>query len=389
MAIVNTLALVVGTIAVLKGLSIAALELNHRQRRKQQLELTPGTWQLDSSDRHRYRLVGELEFRNRSSVLDIAVPEVAADVTLISKGSLDDIGWRVKVLSAPEGEPPRPDGYWLADIIGSQENLGFKVAIEIWGEDLSQLQTAWVKVRYTIHGIDGECPHTRHAIVPLREPEPKTLPWQSKPGAQVLPVKTHLLTHADDPVEVVKRYVTPHAQPGDIVTLGETPLAIMQDRIRHPETVRPGWLAKRLCHLFGQRANLATASSLQVLIDLVGPVRVGWAFVFGAIAKVLGKSGVFYQLAGEQARLIDDVSGTIPPYDRFILLGPDNPNAVVDRIYRETGIQAAIVDVNDLQAVKILAATSGISHPALETSLRSNPAGNADEQTPLVLVRPA
>jgi len=111
--------------------------------------------------------------------------------------------------------------------------------------------------------------------------------------------------------------------------------------------------------------------------------------VFGAIAKVLGKSGVFYQLAGEQARLIDDVSGTIPPYDRFILLGPDNPNAVVDRIYRETGIQAAIVDVNDLQAVKILAATSGISHPALETSLRSNPAGNADEQTPLVLVRPA
>ncbi|NES07000.1 MAG: F420-0:Gamma-glutamyl ligase, partial [Okeania sp. SIO2F4] len=47
-----------------------------------------------------------------------------------------------------------------------------------------------------------------------------------------------------------------------------------------------------------------------------------------------------------------------------------------------------IVDVNDLKAVKILAATSNVSYPLLEEALRSNPAGNADEQTPLVLIRP-
>ncbi|HAO09696.1 MAG TPA: F420-0:Gamma-glutamyl ligase, partial [Planktothrix sp. UBA8407] len=49
---------------------------------------------------------------------------------------------------------------------------------------------------------------------------------------------------------------------------------------------------------------------------------------------------------------------------------------------------AAIVDVNDLKAVKILAATSGLSTALIEQALRSNPAGNADEQTPLVLIRP-
>jgi hypothetical protein len=61
---------------------------------------------------------------------------------------------------------------------------------------------------------------------------------------------------------------------------------------------------------------------------------------------------------------------------------------VVDEIYRETGLAAAIVDVNDLKAVKILAATPGISLEFLEQALVSNPAGNADEQTPLVLIRP-
>jgi hypothetical protein len=94
-------------------------------------------------------------------------------------------------------------------------------------------------------------------------------------------------------------------------------------------------------------------------------------------------------LAGEQARLIDDVTGTLPPYDQFIVLGPTHSQEVVDQIKRETGLSAAIVDVNDLKAVKILAATSDISPAVLEQALRSNPAGNADEQTPVVLIRPA
>jgi hypothetical protein len=197
-----------------------------------------------------------------------------------------------------------------------------------------------------------------------------------------------LLTHLDNPVEVVKRYVAPHAQPGDIVTLGETPVAIMQGRFHHPSDVHPGWVAKRLCYFFLPTSSLATACGLQSLIDIVGAGRVVGAFVVGAIAKVFGKPGVFYQLAGEQARLIDDVTGTLPPYDQFIVLGPDNPQQVVNQIQQQTGLSAAIVDVNDLKAVKILAATPNLSLPVLEQALRSNPAGNADEQTPLVLIRP-
>jgi hypothetical protein len=126
---------------------------------------------------------------------------------------------------------------------------------------------------------------------------------------------------------------------------------------------------------------------LQSLVDVVGPTRVFLAFFGGAIARVFGYRGGFYQLAGEQARLIDDVTGTLPPYDQFIILGPDNPQAVVDKIKQETGISAAIVDVNDLKAVKILAATSDVSPDFLQEALRNNPAGNANEQTPVVLIR--
>jgi hypothetical protein len=70
------------------------------------------------------------------------------------------------------------------------------------------------------------------------------------------------------------------------------------------------------------------------------------------------------------------------------VLGPENAQGIVDQIQRETGLSAAIVDVNDLKAVKILAATSDLQINFLKQALITNPAGNADEQTPVVLIRP-
>ena len=104
--------------------------------------------------------------------------------------------------------------------------------------------------------------------------------------------------------------------------------------------------------------------------------------------KYLASPACFYQLAGEQARLIDDVTGTLPPFDQFIVLGPEHSQRLVDQIFQETGLQAAIVDVNDLKAVKILAATANTDQQLLTQALIDNPAGNADEQTPVVLIRP-
>ena len=51
-------------------------------------------------------------------------------------------------------------------------------------------------------------------------------------------------------------------------------------------------------------------------------------------------------------------------------------------------VEVAIVDVNDLGRVKVLAGSAGCDEALLQRALKPNPAGNANQRTPLVLVRP-
>ena len=385
MAIIGSIAIAIIAVAVLL---LLALEVQYRRRPGNRLELTAGNWQLEIYEPQRYLLVGELAFHNLTQGFEVMVPEIWVDVKLLSAASLKGITTSTQVIPRCKEAEIRADGYWEGHIVKGAASP-IEIQVELQGDDLSGLRVAWMRVHYMTYGPQGRFPKVRHVIVPLTFPSPDdSKNWRPATNADVLPIRTHLLTHLDNPIAVIQRYVLPHAQSGDIVTIGETPLAIMQGRFRHPSDIKPGWVASRLCYLFLPTSSLATACGLQTLVDLVGPVRVLAAFLVGAIAKVLGKPGVFYQLAGEQARLIDDVTGTIPPYDQFIVLGPENPQQIADQIKRETGLAAAIVDVNDLRAVKVLAASSDLSVPFLKQALIKNPAGNANEQTPVVLIRP-
>ncbi|MGI0486083.1 F420-0:Gamma-glutamyl ligase [Pantanalinema rosaneae CENA516] len=385
----ETIGIILGVLILLVLLYLLGLEIQYRRRPGNKLIMTVGDWRMAVKRPQHYQLVGDLELINRTKHLEIMVPEVKAEVTLLSGGSLEQVTCSARIIPCHPDESARADGYWFAYIVKIGKRTRVKVMIDIEGYDLSKLKTAWIRVHYLTYGPQGRIPKVRHVIVPFHYPRPtESMNWRSAEGADVLPIKTHLLTPLDTPVEIVKRYVLPHAKPGDIVTIGETPIAIMQDRFHHASTVKPGWVATRLCYLFLPTSSLATACGMQSLIDIVGPVRVLFAFLVGALARLIGKRGVFYQLAGEQARLIDDVTGTLPPYDQFIVLGPADPQQVVDEIKRETGLSAAIVDVNDLRAVKVLAATADVALPLLQQALLKNPAGNADEQTPVVLIRP-
>lgn len=387
--LVGSLQLALIVLAGLGVLAVLLLEGQHHRRRGNTLLVSASNWDIQIDEANHYRLVGSLELFNPVSNLEVMVPQLGAEAVLLSQQSLDGITHTLRVTPQHPDADSRADGYWFAYILKSRKHTRVEIVVDIQGNNLRFLQAAWVQLHYTSYGPKGWLPRTYHEVIPLRFPDPDQ-PEQWRPVAQgdVLPIPTHLLTQLDDPVEIVRRYVVPHAQPGDWVAIGETPIAIMQGRWHHPTTVHPGWLAKRLCYFFLPTSSLATACGLQTLIDIVGPWRVLGAFLLGAIAKIFGKPGVFYQLAGEQARLIDDVTGTLPPYDQFIILGPDHPQQVVDRIYAETGLAAAIVDVNDLKAVKVLAASAGVSLKFLAAALRTNPAGNADEQTPIVLIRP-
>lgn len=379
----------IAIIALLIGLILLAIEWQYRQRPGNDFEVTAGNWTIQTDDPTHYRAIGQLELINRTKRREIMVPEFTAEVTLLSKGSLEGIQQQIQIMPRHYDAPARPDGYWFAYIV-KQKPTQAEIVLDLRGKDLSDLQSAWLRVRYITYGPGGRISNLRHIVLPLKFPRvEESKQWRSTPQADVLPIRTHLLTHIDPPVEIIRRYVLPHSKPGDVITIGETPVALMQGRFHYPADVHPGWVARRICYFFMPTSSLATACGMQSLVDLVGPGRVVMAFILGALAKkFLNKPGMFYQLAGEQARLIDDVTGTLPPYDQFIVLGPENPQQVVDQIQKETGLAAAIVDVNDLKAVKILAVSPGVSRAFLEQALITNPAGNADEQTPLVLIRP-
>jgi hypothetical protein len=365
-------------------------ELQFASRQGNLLELDAGTWEFSAYEPNFYEVQLTFTATNYTDRLDVFLTEVKPEVTLLSSGSLDQVSCNVTLRSGHENTPSRADNYWEAYIVKPTEQTKFEIQLSIQGENVSQLKTAWLRIHYVAYGPEGRTPKLRHCIVPLQFPDTQQRErWRPTKDADVLPIRTHILSVLDTPVEAIQRYVSDHAEAGDIVTIAETPVAIMQGRWRHPSDVKPGWLAKRLCYYFQSTSSLATACGLQALIDESGAWRVAIAFILGAFAKAIFRfPGLFYILAGEQARLIDDVTGTLPPYDQFIVLGPDQPQAVVDQIKAETGLEAAIVDVNDLKRVKVLAATSGVSEKLLNQALLLNPAGNASEQTPIVLIRP-
>jgi hypothetical protein len=328
--------------------------------------------------------------------MEVFVPELELHPTLLGRGDLGGVRLRTHVEALHPDEESRPDGYWAAYIVKSRKATRARLSLEATadpGTDLqSLLDTLWLEMRWVNYGPFGRLWRRDGILVPLRRPtplDPATAPWRDGDRCQVLPVRTHLLGTLDDPETVLRHYAGGLVQAGDVLTIGETPLAVMQGRYHHPETVPPSGLARLLCRVFHPTSSLATACGMQSLIDLVGPARVLGAWLIGTALKLIGFKGWFYRLAGDQARLIDDVTGTTPPYDQTIVLGPDQPEDFCARMAAALGIAVAVVDVNDLGRVKVLAASRGCDEVLLQRALRPNPAGNANERTPLVVVRPA
>ncbi len=201
-----------------------------------------------------------------------------------------------------------------------------------------------------------------------------------------LPIRTHIITEKDDIVDVVEKYTGKIASPGDIVAIAESVVAISQGRAILPDTVKPGLLAKILCHFPGKEGSLAAPPSIQVAMEEVGTARFLLGVAAAGLGRLVGRRGDFYRVAGRQLAQIDDFAGTMWPFDRHIVLGPKDTQHVVERIKQATGVDAVITDVNDIGKVDILAATDGVDAEALTAYLKDNPHGNDDQQTPIVVL---
>jgi len=381
--------------ALVFALALLWLEARHRLRPASPLQLSSDGWKVKQKSDQLVVVKGRIRIHNPHPRMEVFVPELQLEPTLLGRGDLSALTVTTAITPQHPDEQARPDGYWFAYIVKGRKSTAAELSVRISapaGTDLrTLLDTLWLQIRWVHYGPFGRLERRDAVLVPLRRPapaQPQSDRWRQGDRCQVLPIRTHLLGSLDDPAEVLRHYAGAVLQPGDVLTIGETPLAVMQGRYNHPANLEPSSLARLLCRVFHPTSSLATACGLQTLIDNVGPARVLCAWLVGTALKLVGSKGWFYRLAGEQARLIDDVTGTTPPYDQTIVLGPSHSQQVCRQLAAELGVAVAVVDVNDLGRVKVLASSPGCDEALLMRALRPNPAGNANERTPLVLVRP-
>ena len=182
-------------------------------------------------------------------------------------------------------------------------------------------------------------------------------------------VPTRILTDNDDIVDAIVEFGGHNIGPEDIVCVAESVVARLINRFIHPD------------------GSMASIYGMQSAMNLDGKWKVLGAFILGAIAKIFRKPGVFYAIA-RAASLTDDVTGTMPPFDKHIVFGPKDPDKVAEKIVSRTGCYGAVVaDVNDLKRSAILGTSRGIDAKKIAQLLIDNPFGNDSQMTPIVIIK--
>jgi hypothetical protein len=202
-----------------------------------------------------------------------------------------------------------------------------------------------------------------------------------------IPVRTPLVKAGDDLPRMLAVCLRGILSSQDVACVSETAVAIAQGRSIRAETIRPSRLARLLAQNAGSYATVNQPESMQLVLESAGTLKVLAAAAAGAAGRLVGRRGDFYRILGSTVAEIDGYTGTMPPYERHIVLGPKDPHIVAQTIALACGAHACIVDANDLGKAEVLGASSGISADTVRRCLLSNPAGNSDEQTPVVILK--
>lgn len=205
-------------------------------------------------------------------------------------------------------------------------------------------------------------------------------------------IRTHFVSENEDYIEILKQYVTPIYEEGDIVSISEKIIAMCQNRVLNTKDIKLGFFAKflsKFVNVTPAGESVGNPYKMQIAINNAGLLRILFAAFCAAIGKLFGVKGVFYKIAGNGVSGIDGFCSDA--YDYYLdkgILNPDKPNEVCDEIREKLGIECMIVDANDL-GVEILGKSSSIQYSVdeLEGMIKDNPAGQANQQTPMILIR--
>ena len=206
------------------------------------------------------------------------------------------------------------------------------------------------------------------------------------------PIRTHFVEVGESYFDLIEKYVLPHYQEGDLLSMGEKVIALCQRQVKFKDQMKVSLLAKILSR-FAMKNPAGPAMDnvykMQTAIDLCGWWRVLTAAVLSAFGKLIGKRGVFYDFLGNNVRNIDGfcVVGWEYYADKGIL-APAEPDRVCNEIREKYGMDCMIVDANDLN-IEILGRNKDNPYDKefLAALIKDNPAGQSREQTPFILIR--
>ena len=211
-----------------------------------------------------------------------------------------------------------------------------------------------------------------------------------------IPVKTHVVMPNDDLRQVVREYAAPVVEPGDVVFITEKIVAITQGRSMLIADVKPRKLATFLAKFVTKTPHgigLGMPETMEMALQEVGTPRILLAAGVSAFSKkVLRRSGDFYRVAGEKARAIDGpTEGTIEPYDRSVVLGPEQPMRVARemKILLGNNVDVLVVDINDIGGNILGTTLDPARNEHWVRVLKDNPLGQGRQSTPIGIIRKA
>jgi len=360
---------------------------------KSKLFIVPVNYKVKRKDSLN-ELIIDLKIINKSKTKETMVSNINFELDFFkSRGTeyCQDLKYQEDIYIYDKNKLKNLNNYWPTTIIKSNSELFVRIIYKFRNNNFRiKIKYLWLKVFWENYGHFGISKNKDCLLINLdgqkqRPKEVFEIPINNKYKA--FAIKTDLLGCFDQPVNTVIEYCKEIVEKNDILTIGESPLAIMQNRYISPQNLEYSLFSKALCYFFHPTSSLATACGMQLLINRIGVTRITFALFVGFLFKLIGIKGIFYRLTGSESSLIDDISGTVKPYDKSIVMGPLNADLFCKEVSKYLNIDVAVVDVNDLGGVKVLASSNKKVNKILKRNLISNPAGNGDEKTPIVLIR--
>ncbi len=207
-------------------------------------------------------------------------------------------------------------------------------------------------------------------------------------------IQTHFVEVGEDQAELVRKYVIPLFQPGDVLAFGAKVMAMCTGNVRTKEQEKPGFWARLLSpHASETVAGIGMHDpyKLQLAIDMVGAPKVVFASIASAVTKPFGVKGVFYKIVGKGVAGIDGFyyRSSFERYHDLALINNTNAQELCDQLEKDTGIPVVLMDANDIDQNQLGKCQDfPLSDAEIQDALADNPSGQGDELTPLILIRP-